>query len=96
MFSGYRIVVGLAICAAILASGCSPSREEIASKVKQSMQSRMDTDPAFADSRIKILKVMVIHEAGNKYQGLAVVQTKTGAEHQVPVQVVGKRPANPS
>jgi mono/diheme cytochrome c family protein len=90
MIFSHRIVASVAVVAALFIAGCSPNREEIALKVQQSMQARVDTDPALAESRIRILNVLVIHEAGNKYQGLAVVRSKRGAEHQVPVQVVAE------
>lgn len=71
----------------VVVAACSPNPEEIGRNVQQSMQQTLSTDENFAKYEIKVLKVVVIKEAGNTYQGMATVRTKRGTEKQVPVQV---------
>lgn len=79
----------LALLLAVTLAACSPSLEKISQKVLVSMQHRFATDPELSQLGVSITKVVVIKEAGNKYQGMATVQYK-GAERQVPVQVTAE------
>jgi hypothetical protein len=61
--------------------------EEVGLQVKKSMQETLATDPNFRELKLSVIKVVVVHENGGKYQGIATVRSKKGSEKQVPVEV---------
>ncbi len=86
-----RVFVRLLVCtAASLLVACAPNPEQIGQRVMTSMQETFSTDPNFTKYEIKVMKVVVVKETGNKYQGMATLVTKKGAQKQVPVQVTAE------
>jgi hypothetical protein len=75
----------IAVLSAMLAA-CGPSLDEINTQVQQSMQTKFD-EPDMAQYHLKVAGVKVIHDEGNKYEGMADVEM-SGQSHQVPVHVV--------
>jgi len=61
--------------------------QDVADRVRQSMQHQLDTDQGLAQYHLSVHKVTVILEFGNDYQGLATIRTKKGTERDVPIHV---------
>ena len=55
--------------------------------VKTSMQRQFDTDGRFAPYHLQVEKVDVVKQTGNQYEGLAVIRSAKGIDHNVEVQV---------
>lgn len=58
-----------------------------ASTLKTSMQHTFDSDPRFTPYHVAVVTVSVAKQAGNLYQGIAVVQTPGNAAHTIAVEV---------
>jgi len=67
--------------------GCDPAPEDIAQQVSDSMQNKFESDTEYKKYQIKVLKVIVVKETGNKYKGMATVKTRNGPERQISLQV---------
>lgn len=67
------------------------SREaDISSEVKESMQHNFETDSRFANYHLVVTKVDVMHKSGNDYEGLAVVHSPKGVDHDVAIHVTAE------
>lgn len=77
--------IAIVILAAVLAA-CGPSVDEINTQVRESMQTKFD-EPDTAQYHLKVDSVKVIHDQGNKFEGIAVVEMG-GQQHDVPVHVL--------
>jgi hypothetical protein len=53
--------------------------------VKISTQQQIDTD--FSQYHLHVETVDVVNKSGNQYEGLAVVRSAKGVDHNVPVEV---------
>ena len=86
-----RLIVIVALCLGATALvACGPSPEQIGSNVQASMQQTFSTDPNLSQFNLRVTKVVVVKEHGNKYQGMATVFTKKGTEKQVAVEVTAE------
>jgi hypothetical protein len=56
---------------------------EIDDTVKASMQQQLDTDRNLSPYHMKVQSVMVANKSGNQYQGMAVVRSAKGIDHNV-------------
>ena len=75
-----------ALAVALALAGCGMSNEEIATTVRQSMQSKFDGDAQFKTYEFKVENVQVLKQTENQYQGIAKI-LYSGDRHDVPVQV---------
>ena len=75
------LVAILALC------GCNPSPDELAKQVEASKQSTLDSDTDLTHLKLRVVKIMVVNDSGNKYQGIATVKTPKGPERQVGLQI---------
>lgn len=55
-------------------AGCGPSNEQVEELVKTSMQETLNTDENYKEYNLNVQSVAVIHEADNRYQGLATIE----------------------
>jgi hypothetical protein len=65
----------------------SSGNADVSGAVKSSMQQAFDTDPRFAPYHLHVEKVDVAKQTGNQYEGIAVVRSAKGIDHDVLVQV---------
>lgn len=72
----------------------APSRDDSSTRnamvggaVKTSMQRQFDTDARFAPYHLQVEKVDVVKQRGNQYEGLAIIRSAKGIDHNVVVQV---------
>jgi len=78
----------LAPCALMVAMvGCVTSTDQIASHVKDSMQSTFDTSPDYAPVHLKVGEVHVVKKTDGTYAGIAGITAHGGTEHQVPLLI---------
>jgi hypothetical protein len=80
----------IAIAAAVLLlAGCgsTPDRDELNTKVRDSMQETLTNDPNFSDYEMVVIKVVLEEPSGDEYKGVATVRTPKGTEREVPVEV---------
>jgi hypothetical protein len=61
-------------------------KKDISKQVVVSMQSELDKNPTFSKHHLKVLRVDLVKESSNKYNGYAVVLFKD-AERNVPIEV---------
>lgn len=61
--------------------------DEIGAAVKESMQNQLSTDPRLSQYHLQVQKVDVVNKSGNQYQGMAVVRSAKGIDHNVQVEV---------
>ncbi|MEB5772783.1 hypothetical protein MXE95_01430 [Aeromonas caviae] len=76
----------LILMASILLSGCGPSVDVLGGNVRGSMQEVFDTNQQYKSYGLKVEKVTLVHEQGNKYKGSAIVIYK-GNAHNVMINV---------
>ncbi|VVE06955.1 hypothetical protein [Pandoraea terrigena] len=62
------------------------SKDQIAKTVSAALQQKLETSD-LAEYQMKVLKVEVLHETGNKYAGIATVDLR-GKQHQVPLSII--------
>jgi len=55
--------------------------------VKTDMQQQFDTNARFAPYHLQVEKVDVVKQTGNQYEGIAVIRSAKGIDHNVEVQV---------
>ena len=80
----------IAITAAVLLlAGCggTPDRDELNTKVRDSMQETLTNDPNFSDIEMVVVKVHLDEPSGTEYNGVATIKTAEGTEREVPVEV---------
>jgi hypothetical protein len=65
--------------------------EHLTQEVEQSMQEKFDSDPKFSKYDIRVEKVALVKESGNKYDGIATVHTPGSSDHEVSIDVVADR-----
>lgn len=65
------------------------AEQQIADTVKSSMQEKFDSDTTFMPYHFQVVNVTVVHENGNKYNGIATLRTGKGTQHDVLVDVTG-------
>ena len=61
-------------------------KKDISKQVVVSMQSELDKNPTFSKYQLKVLRVDLVKESSNKYNGFAVVLFKD-TEQNVPIEV---------
>jgi hypothetical protein len=64
---------------------------DLADRVQQSMQHKLDTDQGLAQYHLSVQTVTVISEFGNDYQGLATIRTNKGTLRDVPIHVTADK-----
>lgn len=84
--TGYK--TSFVIMFGLVLLGCGPSPEKISEFATSSMQQKFDTDPQFKEFGLKVIRVQVVKESDNRFQGIASIQHE-GATHEVPVQITG-------
>ncbi|MDT4814896.1 rare lipoprotein A [compost metagenome] len=67
-------------------AGCGPSNEKVAELVKSSMQETLSTDENYKEYNLNVQSVAVIHEADNRYQGLATIEYE-GEPYKVAISI---------
>lgn len=75
------------IVAAIALLGCTPSNDTIAKQVRELFQQKLNAQAELKDYGLTVTQLDVIHETGNKYQGMAKVMMK-GVSHDVPMTIL--------
>lgn len=75
------------IVTAIALLGCTPSNDTIAKQVRELFQQKLSAQAELKDYGLTVTQLDVIHETGNKYQGMAKVMMK-GVSHDVPMAIV--------
>jgi hypothetical protein len=83
--AGIVIVVGVLLI--IFWPQQPTNKPDIGGVVQTSMQDFCDTDPGFASRGLTVVKVSVVRADGSRYDGVAVIRARNGAEHNVPVQI---------
>jgi hypothetical protein len=88
------VVAGIIAVGAFAWHIFSPSRDDSSTRnamvggaVKTSMQRQFDTDARFAPYHLQVEKVDVVKQTGNQYEGLALIRSAKGIDHNVEVQV---------
>lgn len=76
----------IASAALLLIVGCGPSNQDVEEIVKASMQKTFSTDSKYGKYRMSVQRVMVIHEEGNRYQGMADIQYE-GKTYNVALEI---------
>lgn len=61
--------------------------DSAAATVRKSMQHDLDNDPNLGKLGLKVVDVKLVNKSGNEYRGIATVETRDGAAHDVPVDV---------
>ena len=85
----------LPIAASVLAAflvvllGCGPKPERVSEMVLASMQEKFRTDSQLSTLGIEVVRVQVVKEGDNRFQGIATVKHE-GDSHQVPVQITAE------
>ncbi|VTU36138.1 OB-fold protein [Variovorax sp. PBL-E5] len=80
-----RLFWTLAIVLAL--GGCGMSKDEVSATVKQSMQRKLDDDPAFKEFKLKVGAVDVLKQSDHSYKGIAHVQFD-GEMQEIPVDII--------
>jgi len=62
--------------------------EQLTRSVQQALQEKFDNDPKFSKYHVRVEKVGLIKESGNKYDGIATVRTPGLSDHQVSIDVI--------
>src|SRR5262249_42447307 len=63
------------------------TEQQLAETVKTSMQEMFDSDKDYVQYHLQVVNVTVIHENGNKYNGIATLRNGKGTQHDVLVDV---------
>lgn len=72
--------------ALLLLAGCGPSNQDVEELVTASMQKTLSTNPEYSKYRMSVQRVVVIHEEGNRYQGMADI-VHEGKTHNVALEI---------
>jgi len=78
--------LALGVLAVALLVGCGPSVDQIGETVKTSMQQKFDSDAPFKEWHLSVIRVQVLKQGENRYQGIATVMHE-GVSHDVPVEI---------
>lgn len=63
------------------------SNTDIGATVKESMQQQLSTDSSFSQYHLQVQSVEVVNKSGNQYEGMAVVRSTNGIDHNVMIEV---------
>ncbi len=63
------------------------SSTDISAMVKESMQRQLSTDSDLSPYHLQVQTVDVINKSGNEYDGMAVVRSAKGIDHNVKIEV---------